>query len=86
MFLLAPSVENSGVIRTDGGDLVLAAGRTITLTSLDLDGVRVDVQAPEDEALNLGELIAERGAAGVFAGSIRNAGTVEANAVTVGST
>ena len=83
VFLLAPNVENSGVIRTDGGDLVLAAGRTITLTSLDLDGVRVDVQAPEDEALNLGELIAERGAVGVFAGSIRNAGTVEANAVTV---
>ena len=83
VFLLAPGIENSGVIRTAGGDLVLAAGRTITLTSLDLDGVRVEVQAPEDEALNLGQLIAERGAAGVFAGSIRNSGTVEANAVTV---
>ena len=83
VFLLAPSIENSGVIRTDGGDLVLAAGRTITLTSLDLDGVRVEVRAAEDEALNLGALIAERGAAGVFAGSIRNSGTVEANAVTV---
>ena len=81
VFLLAPGIENSGVIRTAGGDLVLAAGRTITLTSLDLDGVRVEVQAPEDEALNLGQLIAERGAAGVFAGSIRNSGTVEANAV-----
>ena len=83
VFLLAPDVENSGLIQTDGGDLVLAAGRTITLTSLDLGGVQVDVQAPEDEALNLGTLLAERGAAGVFAGSIRNAGTVEANAVTV---
>ena len=83
VFLLAPSVENSGVIHTEGGDLVLAAGRTITLTSLDLGGVQVEVQAPEDEALNLGTLLAERGAAGVFAGSIRNAGTVEANAVTV---
>ena len=83
VFLLAPRIENSGVIRTDGGDLVLAAGRTITLTSLDLDGVQVEVQAPEDEVLNLGDLIAERGAAGVFAGSIRNSGTVEANAVTV---
>ena len=83
VFLLAPGIENSGVIRTAGGDLVLAAGSTITLTSLDLDGVRVEVQAPEDEALNLGQLIAERGAAGVFAGSIRNSGTVEANAVTV---
>ena len=83
VFLLAPSVKNSGVIHTEGGDLVLAAGRTVTLTSLDLGGVQVEVQAPEDEALNLGTLLAERGAAGVFAGSIRNAGTVEANAVTV---
>ena len=83
VFLLAPSVENSGVIRTDGGDLVLAAGRTITLTSFDLGGVQVEVQAPDDEVLNLGELIANRGAAGLFADSIRNTGTVEANAVTV---
>ena len=82
VFLLAPSVENSGVVRTAGGDLVLAAGRRITLTSLDLEGVRVEVLAPEDEALNLGSLVAERGAAGMFADSIRNAGTVEANAVT----
>ena len=83
VFLLAPNIENSGVIRTDGGDLVLAAGRTVTLTSLDLDGVQVQVQAPEDEVLNLGDLIAERGAVGAFAGSIRNSGTIEANAVTV---
>ncbi len=84
VFLLAPSIESSGVVRSAGGDLVLAAGRRITLTSLDLDGVRVEVQAPEDEALNLGALIAERGAAGVFAGTLRNAGTVEASAVEVG--
>ena len=83
VFLLAPNVENSGVIQTDGGDLVLAAGRAITLTSLDLGGIQVEVQAPEDGAVNLGTLLAERGAAGVFAGSIRNAGTVEANAVTL---
>ena len=83
VFLLAPSIENSGIIRTDGGDLVLAAGRTVTLTSLDLDGVQVEVQAPEDEVLNLGELVAERGAVGAFAGSIRNSGTIEANSVTV---
>ena len=83
VFLLAPSIENSGVIRTAGGDLVLAAGRTAILTSLDLDGMRVEVQAPDDGVLNLGKLVAERGAIGAFAGSIRNAGTIEANAVTV---
>ena len=86
VFLIAPGIENSGIVRTDGGDLVLAAGRKVTLTSLDLDGVRVEVQAPEDEALNLGELIAERGAVGAFAGSLRSTGTVEANAVTVDET
>ena len=83
VFLLAPSIENSGVVRTDGGDLVLAAGRAVNLTSLDLDGVQVEVQAPEDGVLNLGDLVAQRGAVGAFAGSIRNSGTVEANAVTV---
>ena len=83
VFLLAPDVENSGLVRTEGGDLVLAAGRAVTLASPELDGVQVEVQAPEDEALNLGTLSAERGAVGMFAGSLRNAGTVEANAVTV---
>ena len=83
VFLLAPNVTNSGVIHTPDGRLTLAAGRKIVLTSFDLDGIRVEVQAPSDTVLNLGELVAERGAAEVFAGSIRNAGVIEANGVTV---
>ena len=82
VFLLAPSVENSGVVRTAGGDLVLAAGRRITLTSLDLDGVRVEGAGAGGRGPEPRSLVADRGAAGMFARSIRNTGTVEANAVT----
>ena len=77
--LIAPSIENSGIIEAEGGQLILAAGRSVTLASLDYEGVQFEVQAPEDEVLNLGVLLAERGAAGVFAGTIRNAGRIEAN-------
>ena len=69
--LIAPRIENSGIIETEGGQLVLAAGQSVTLASLDYEGVQFEVQAPEDEVLNLGELLAAQGAAGVFAGTIK---------------
>ena len=36
--LIAPSIENSGIIETEDGTLILAAGESVTLTSLDLEG------------------------------------------------
>ena len=84
--LIAPSIENSGIIEAEGGQLILAAGRSVTLASLDYEGVQFEVQAPEDEVLNLGALLAEQGAAGVFAGTIKNAGRIEANSLTIDET
>ena len=81
--LIAPSIENSGIIETEDGTLILAAGESVTLTSLDLEGVQFEVQAPQHEVLNLGELIATHGAAGVFAGTIRHSGVIEANTLSV---
>lgn len=81
VYLIAPSVENSGIIRTDSGNLVLAAGRKVTLSSLDLHHISVEVQAPDDEVLNLGQLLTGGGAIGIFAGSIRNHGVIEAKSV-----
>ena len=86
MVLIAPSVENSGIIEAEDGLLVLAAGRKVTLTSLDLEGVQFEVQAPEDEVVNLGALLAEQGAAGVFAGTIRHSGEIRANSISVDET
>ena len=84
--LIAPSIENNGVIEAPDGTLLLAAGSSVTLTSLDLEGVQFEVQAPEHEVLNLGELLAERGAAGVFVGTIRHSGVIEANTLSVDDT
>ncbi|MCP5150427.1 MAG: filamentous hemagglutinin N-terminal domain-containing protein [Chromatiales bacterium] len=82
--LLAPDIENSGLIRADGGRLLLAAGRSITLASLGGGDVEVEVRAPEDEVLNLGDLIARGGAVEVLASTIRSSGLVSADSVHVG--
>jgi len=81
--LIAPQIENSGVITVQEGSLILAAGESVTLSSWDLDGVEFEVQAPENEILNLGQLVADKGAVGLFAGSIRNEGTIEANSLSL---
>lgn len=79
--LVAPSIENSGLIHTPGGELILAAGQKLTLSTLDLDGVQFEVQAPTDSVVNVGRLLADGGAVGVFAGTLRNTGEIRANAL-----
>ena len=80
--LIAPRVENSGIIEAPGGQILLAAGQKITLTSLDLGGLSFEVQAPADSVLNLGQLIADGGVVKVFAGSIRHSGDIRAASLT----
>ena len=90
VILLAPSITNaadpdnslSGVIDTPGGQLVLAAGRAISISSLDDPAISFEVQAPEDEVVNLGSLLAQGGIAKVYAGTIRQSGVINADAVT----
>ncbi|MEM7196206.1 MAG: filamentous hemagglutinin N-terminal domain-containing protein [Pseudomonadota bacterium] len=79
--LLAPTVENSGVIRADDGAVLLAAGREVLITSLDSENISFKVQAPGDSALNLGSLLASHGSISVFADHVVNKGQVSANAV-----
>ena len=83
VYLIAPEIENSGIIHTDGGSLLLAAGRSVTITSLDAKGVHFEVQAPNDRAVNLGKLIADNGAAAMFAGTLRHEGEIRADSVRV---
>ncbi len=81
--LIAPDIENSGIIHAPDGNILLAAGRKLEITSLDLDGIRFEIQAPTDSVLNLGQLLADNGAVRVFAGSIRHSGEVRANRIAV---
>ena len=81
IYLIAPNIENSGIIHTIGGNLILAAGEKVTITSLDTQGVYFEIQAPENETVNLGKLLADGGAVGIFAGTLIHEGEISANTV-----
>jgi filamentous hemagglutinin family protein len=76
--LIAPDIQNTGIIQAPGGQILLAAGRKLEISSLDFEGVTFEVQAPTDAVLNLGKLLAENGAVSVFAGSLRQSGDIRA--------
>lgn len=87
VYLVAPRIENGrdAVITTPQGEVLLAAGATVTLTD-DPSGIGVGIQytapgAPGSEAVNLGKLVANGGFARMRGDLVRQAGTVQANAV-----
>jgi filamentous hemagglutinin family protein len=82
VYLVAPTVENHGVITAPNGEVMLAAGKSVELVSTASPDIRVHVQAG-GEALNVGQLVAESGRVGIFGAAIRNAGVVSADSATV---
>ena len=81
MVLVAPDIENGGVIEVDNGNVILAAGESIRITSLNDAAIEFELQAPDNGIVNLGEIIASQGAARLFAGNLRHSGSIDANAV-----
>ncbi|MCX7294199.1 filamentous hemagglutinin N-terminal domain-containing protein, partial [Janthinobacterium sp.] len=54
VLLIAPNVENTGIITAPNGEVILAAGRSVQLADPGNPQLRVLVSAPADQALNLG--------------------------------
>lgn len=80
MYLIAPDIENNGVITSPNGEILLAAGKTVELVDAVDPSLRVKFTAPDGEkAVNLGQIIAEGGKAGIYAGLISQKGLVSAN-------
>jgi filamentous hemagglutinin family protein len=71
VYLLAPNVENSGIITTPSGKVVLAAGNSVELVDPDTPDVRVLVSAKSQDVT-----VASNG--NIF--SVLNSGKVSANA------
>ncbi|MFN0163295.1 MAG: filamentous hemagglutinin N-terminal domain-containing protein [Burkholderiales bacterium] len=78
IYIIAPnvSVAKEGVIRSEGGNVVLAAGEKVDLGSRNLNDMKFEVQAPANQALVLGKL--SGGAVGVFAGTLKHSGDIRA--------
>jgi len=81
--LVAPNIRNEGTINVEQGNLVLAAGQSVTVSSLNHKNITFEVQAPSNKVVNIGKLMSDGGSIGVFAGSIKNTAVISANAITV---
>ncbi|HTO05717.1 MAG TPA: filamentous hemagglutinin N-terminal domain-containing protein [Myxococcota bacterium] len=82
VYLVGAKVENSttGVIHVDGGTVTVASGATLTLAGE--DGVAVEYQVPttpDNTAVNLGQILADKGTADIRAAVVRQ-GAAQASA------
>ena len=82
VYLLAPNVENSGVIASPGGNIVLAAGAKAYLSNRpDGHGLMAEVSAPTGQAVNAKDLIADGGHITLAGRVVNQAGLVQANSI-----
>ena len=76
--LVAPNIDlgTSALLQAPNGSTILAAGQQVEITGRGLEGITMLVQAPADQARNLGRL--EGNAVGIFAGTLRHSGDIRA--------
>ncbi|HEU0219333.1 MAG TPA: filamentous hemagglutinin N-terminal domain-containing protein, partial [Gallionella sp.] len=86
IYLVAPNLSNSGVITSLNGDILLAAGNSVELVNANSPDMRVVIDAPNNQVLNLGSIVANSGRIGIYAGLINHHGIVSADTATVGAT
>ena len=81
IYLVAPEVENHGVINAPNGEVILAAGQTAQLIDSGTPGVKVNITGAEGNVTNLGEIVAEAGRIGMAGVLVRNSGALNASSV-----
>jgi filamentous hemagglutinin family protein len=69
------------LIQSPNGNTILAAGQHIDITGRGLEGITFHIQAPENQAVNLGTL--KGGAVGIFAGTLKHSGQIKANTISL---
>ena len=79
VYLVGSAVTNGGVITSPKGHVVLAAGKQVELVNPGTPNLRVEINAPDNQVLNLGDIVAESGRIGIYAGLINNSGTIRAD-------
>ncbi|MCC7079504.1 MAG: filamentous hemagglutinin N-terminal domain-containing protein [Burkholderiales bacterium] len=85
VLLISPEgVENTGIIHSPKGEVILAAGKSVELSDSANPEVRVEVSAPDAHALNLGKIVAESGRVGIYGAVVTNRGVVSADTAVVG--
>jgi len=81
VYLVGAGVENAGLIRAPGGEVLLAAGQRVQLVDTGTPGVKVEITGADGAATNLGQIASSAGRIGLAAGLVKNAGTLDASSV-----
>jgi filamentous hemagglutinin family protein len=81
VYLIAPNVTNEGIIHSPNGEVILAAGQTVSLIDSATPGVKVDITGAQGNVTNLGSVVAEAGRIGMAGVLVKNSGTINASSV-----
>jgi filamentous hemagglutinin family protein len=82
VYLLAPNVENSGVITSPGGNIMLAAGAKAFLSNRpDGRGFLAEISNPVGQAVNIKDLIADGGNITLAGRVVNQTGVIRADSV-----
>jgi len=81
VYLVGPSVTNGGIITSLRGEVLLAAGHSVEVVEPGTPNLSVLITATDNEALNLGSILADSGRINIFAGIVNQNGIVRANGV-----
>src|SRR5471030_262618 len=84
VFLIAPNVDNSGIITSPNGEIILAAGASVQLVDSSNPDVQVQISAPTDQALNLGQIVAQGGRIGIYGALVNQRGRISADSAVLG--
>ncbi|MFZ6656775.1 filamentous hemagglutinin N-terminal domain-containing protein [Undibacterium sp. TJN19] len=84
VYLIAPDVENSGIITAPNGDVLLAAGQSVKLVDSANPDVQVVVSASNNQVVNLGQVISQGGRVGIYGALISQRGLVSADSAVIG--
>jgi filamentous hemagglutinin family protein len=79
VYLVGAHVENQGVITAPGGEVLLAAGKSVHLVDTGTPGVRVEVTGNKGAATNLGQILSVAGRIGLAGVLVKNAGVIDAS-------
>ncbi|WP_296948200.1 filamentous hemagglutinin N-terminal domain-containing protein, partial [uncultured Massilia sp.] len=85
VYLVAPDVENRGIVSAPNGDVVLAAGHRVQLVDAGDPDLHVVLSAPADRAVNLGQVIAQGGRIGIYGALVNQRGLVSADSAVRGA-
>jgi filamentous hemagglutinin family protein len=85
VFLIAPHVENTGIVTAPNGDVILAAGHSVQLVDSNDPDLRVELSAPAGQAVNLGQVIAQGGRIGIYGALVNQRGVVNADSAVLGA-